>query len=61
MVEIIDRIVEEEGAYPIPVVRCHCGREVACYSDVNECECGDMWVNGWGQELKRPDLWEEDW
>ena len=54
----------EKREYMAPAVgKCSCGREVtldADYMGAVQCECG-RWYNLFGQELKDPQYWEEDY
>ena len=54
----------EKREYMTPAVgKCSCGREVildAGYMGAVQCECG-RWYNLFGQELKDPSYWEEDY
>ena len=54
----------EKREYMTPAVgKCSCGREVildADYMGTVQCECG-RWYNLFGQELKDPRYWEEDY
>lgn len=54
----------EKREYMNPAVgKCSCGREVildADYSGAVQCEC-DQWYNLFGQELRDPKYWEEDY
>ena len=54
----------EKREYMTPAVgKCSCGREVildADYMGAVQCECG-RWYNLFGQELKDPQYWEEDY
>ena len=64
-----DRLTEAEfvvnkHTYTEPAVgKCSCGREVELVSDFAgavQCECG-KWYNVFGQELKDPKYWEEEY
>lgn len=64
-----DRLTEPEfttntHTYIEPAVgKCICGREVILdtdYSGAVRCECG-RWYNLFGQELRDPKYWEEDY
>lgn len=54
----------EKREYMNPAVgKCSCGREVildADYMGAVQCECG-RWYNLFGQELRDPKYWEEDY
>ncbi len=54
----------DKHTYRNPAVgRCVCGREVileAEYMGAVQCDCG-KWYNLFGQELKDPKYWEEDY
>lgn len=56
--------IVDKRTYANPAVgKCICGREVVLecdYAGVLKCDCG-RWYNLFGQELRDPRYWEEDY
>lgn len=46
--------------YRSPFITCHCNTTVYLSGDTQCDGCG-QWFNAFGQELKDPSEWEEDW
>lgn len=59
MATIVRHIEREEGRMPIPVVRCHCDRELECWRFTNTCDCGTDY-NFSGQRLAPREHWGEE-
>lgn len=56
-----DGVVKRSWWHTEPaLVRCSCGEEFYLDGDTECPNCG-QWYNGFGQELKDPSQWEEDW
>ena len=49
-----------ENVYRSPFVVCHCGATVYLNGDT-QCDRCSQWYNAFGQELKDPEFWEEDY
>lgn len=49
-----------ENVYRSPFVVCHCGTTVYLRGDTQCYECG-QWYNAFGDELRDPQFWGEDY
>lgn len=55
-----DGVEERSWWYSEPAIaECSCGREISLDGD-QMCDCG-QWYNAFGQALKDPEYWEEDY
>jgi hypothetical protein len=50
---------EQWGTRTVRIIRCHCGRELACPGFTNTCEC-DADYNWAGQRLAPREQWGEE-